>query len=89
MSCKVLYGDLSKSNNPEYNTSLYKLPTESDGTPITHAMTGGTPYIEGSVGVTNIFKFFRVDLVHRFTYLGSEYHNVSPWGIRARFRFDF
>ncbi|MDR3706449.1 MAG: DUF5686 family protein [Paludibacteraceae bacterium] len=86
MSCKVLYGDLSKNNNPEYNTSLYKLPTENDGTVITHPL-GGTPYIEGSVGITNIFKFFRVDLVRRFTYL--DYAHVSPWGIRARFRFDF
>jgi hypothetical protein len=45
------------------------------------------PYIEGSVGIANIFKLLRVDLVKRFTYLDNP--NVSEWGIRARFRLDF
>ena len=32
----------------------------------------GTPYVELGYGVENIFKFFRVDFVHRLTYLDNE-----------------
>jgi len=83
---KILYGDISKQNDPAYHTDLYRLPVSTDGTPITHTLSS-EPYIEGSVGIANIFKFFRVDLVKRFTYLNNP--NVSQLGIRARFRFDF
>ena len=37
--------------------------------------------------IENIFKFVRVDLVKRFTYL--DHPDVSQWGIRARVKFDF
>ncbi|MDR3652467.1 MAG: DUF5686 family protein [Paludibacter sp.] len=86
VTCKVLYGDVTDTNNPNKNADLFKLPIEPDGTPITY-MLGKTPYIEGSIGVGNIFKFFRVDLVRRFTYLNNPH--VSPYGLRMRFRFDF
>ena len=86
LTCKVLYGDLTKTNDPKNNDDLLRLPVEPDGTPITYTM-GRTPYIEGSIGIGNIFKFFRVDLVKRFTYLNNP--NVSEYGIRMRFRFDF
>ena len=43
--------------------------------------------MEASVGVANIFKLIRVDLVKRLSYL--DHPNVSQWGIRARFKFDF
>ncbi|MNY69475.1 hypothetical protein D3C86_2074210 [compost metagenome] len=58
----------------------------SDGLPITHTLNNG-PYIEGSVGVGNIFKVLRVDAVKRFSYLDNP--GVSDWGIRARVKFDF
>ncbi len=45
------------------------------------------PYIEGSVGIENIFKLVRVDLVRRFDYL--EHPNTPKWGIRARVVFTF
>lgn len=32
----------------------------------------GKPYVELGYGVENIFKFFRVDFVHRMTYLNNE-----------------
>ncbi|MDB5273219.1 MAG: carboxypeptidase-like regulatory protein [Chitinophagaceae bacterium] len=83
---KILYGDLSKQNDPAYHPDLYRLPVQFDGTKITHTLAQ-EPYIEGSVGIANIFKFFRIDLVKRFTYLYNP--NVSSLGIRARFRFDF
>ena len=86
VTCKVLYGDVTKTNDPATNGDLFRLPVEPDGTPITYTL-GKTPYIEGSIGIGNIFKFFRVDLVRRFTYLDNP--NVSKYGIRMRFRLDF
>lgn len=86
ITCKVLYGNLTKANDPSLQPDLFKLPVAVDGTPITYTL-GKIPYIEGSVGVGNIFKIFRVDLVRRFTYLNNP--NVSKYGIRMRFRLDF
>jgi len=83
---KVLYGSLSDSNNPNYENGLFKLPTDNEGNPITYTLEK-KPYIEASVGISNIFKFFRIDLVKRLTYL--DHPNVASTGIRARFKFDF
>jgi hypothetical protein len=66
--------------------TLFQFPVTSDGRPITYAL-GNTPYIEGSVGIENIFKLIRVDLVRRFNYLDNP--EVTKWGIRARLKFDF
>jgi len=38
------------------------------------------PYIEISYGLENIFKFLRIEAVHRLTYLDKE---MKPFGIRA------
>jgi hypothetical protein len=57
-----------------------------DGHPTTFTLEA-KPYLEGSVGICNLLKLFRVDIVKRFTYL--ENPSVSPWGLRARFKFDF
>ena len=85
-SLKAIYGGVSNQNNPALHPSLYQFPVASDGEPITYAL-GKTPYAEGSVGIENIFKFVRVDLVRRFTYL--DHPDIAKWGIRARIRFDF
>jgi hypothetical protein len=85
-SFKAIYGQLSDQNNPTLHPSLYQFPVTSTGQPITYSL-GNTPYIEGSVGVENIFKFIRVDLVHRFNYL--DHPDVSPTGVRVRLKFDF
>jgi hypothetical protein len=86
LTLKVLYGNVTKTNDPSQQADLFRLPIETNGTPITYTL-GRTPYIEGSMGVSNIFKFFRIDLVRRFTYLNNP--NVSEYGIRMRFKFDF
>lgn len=44
------------------------------------------PYAEASVGVENIFKFGRVDIVWRLTHLNP---NINPIGFRARLSFNF
>jgi hypothetical protein len=85
-SFKALWGGLSNENNPSLHPSLYQLPTDENGNPTTFAL-GKTPYIEGSVGIENIFKFVRVDLVRRFNYL--DHPDVAKWGIRTRVLFTF
>ncbi|HEY8784684.1 MAG TPA: DUF5686 family protein [Mucilaginibacter sp.] len=85
-SLKAIYGGVSNENNPSLHPSLYQFPVTGTGQPITYAL-GRTPYVEGSVGIENIFKFVRVDLVRRFTYL--DHPDVAKWGIRALVQFNF
>lgn len=86
MSFKALYGGLRNENNPEQNPDAMQFVRNQDGLPITYSLNDG-PYIEGSVGIGNIFKVLRVDAVKRFNYLNNP--EVSSWGIRARVKFDF
>ncbi len=85
VSVKVLYGGVRDENDPAKDPSLIKYPV-FEGTPTTFALNK-KPYIEGSVGIANIFKLIRVDLVKRFNYLENPY--VATLGVRARFKFDF
>jgi len=85
VSLKALWGGVRDENRPANDPSLIKFPV-FDGSPITFSLDK-KPYIEGSVGITNIFKLIRVDLVKRFNYLDNPF--VASLGIRARFKFDF
>ena len=85
LTMKVIYGGVRDGNNPDKNPNLIKFPT-ANGVTTTFALNK-KPYIEGSVGVGNIFKLIRVDLVRRFNY--KENPNITTWGVRARFKFDF
>ncbi|RZK81825.1 MAG: carboxypeptidase-like regulatory domain-containing protein [Pedobacter sp.] len=86
MSFKGLYGALRDENNPALNATAMQFVKNNEGISITNSLNGG-PYMEGSVGVGNIFKILRVDLVKRFSYLDNPV--VSEWGVRARVKFDF
>lgn len=83
---KILYGNVTRENDPMYHSDLFRFPLDVDGSPLSYTLEQ-KPYIEGSVGVANIFKVIRIDVVKRFTYLGHK--NVSEIGIRAKFKFDF
>jgi len=84
---KVLYGGVREENDPKKNSSTLKFPDDNSTLlPTTYTLTN-TPYAEVSVGVANIFKLFRVDLVKRLTYLNNP--DVSQWGVRTRVKFDF
>ncbi len=85
VSLKMLYGGVRDENNPVNDPSLIKYPT-FEGVPTTFSLNK-KPYVEGSVGIANIFKLIRVDLVKRFNYLDNPY--VASLGVRARFKFDF
>ena len=86
ISAKVLCGSLGDENRPEHNAGLLRFPTDAAGNVTTYTLSGG-PYIEGSIGIGNILKLFRVDLVRRFTYV--DHPNVTTLGVRARVKFDF
>ncbi len=83
---KGAWGGVSDLNNPYLHSNLFQFPVTSSGQPITYAL-GNTPYLEGSVGIENIFKLIRVDLVRRFNYL--DHPEVSKMGVRVRLKFDF
>lgn len=85
-TCKVLYGRISDQSKPEPGSGLYELPTLNDGRPLTYSLES-KPYIEASVGIGNIFKILRVDLVRRFTYL--EHPETAKFGLRVAALFQF
>jgi hypothetical protein len=85
-SVKSLWGGVRSENDPNAHTSLYEFPKDASGAPITYSL-GSKPYVEGSVGIENIFKVLRVDAVKRFNYL--DHPNIANWGIRVRFQFIF
>ena len=66
---------------------MFNFPKDKlTGLPSTFAFDKA-PYIEASVGIANIFKVVRIDVVKRLSYL--DHPNISTWGIRTRIRADF
>jgi hypothetical protein len=82
---RVLYGGVTDRNQPALQSDLFRFPTDISGKPLTFSLDS-KPYIEAGIGISNILKIFRVDLVKRFTYTGNP--NISNIGIRAQFRLD-
>jgi hypothetical protein len=83
---KTLYGGLRDENNPALHPSLLQFPVGTNGVPETYTLNRGA-YTEGSIGIGNIFKIFRVDVVERFDYL--DHPNTTRFGIRGSAIFDF
>ena len=86
ISVKGIYGAVSDKNNPNISLGLMNFPTDLTGSPSSFTLDD-KPYIEISAGIGNIFKFLRIDVVKRVTYLDNPV--VSEYGIRARIKFDF
>lgn len=85
-SFKALYGGISDKNRPENSPELYRFATDRQGVQTSFGLDK-VPYMEGSVGISNIFKILRIDYVRRFNYL--DHPHVPKWGIRARIHVDF
>lgn len=84
---KCLYGSLSDENMPSATNGLMALPHSKDGQALTYSLEK-KPYMETSLGIENIFKVLRIDLIQRLTYL--ENPNVSKnLAVRFRMKFDF
>jgi len=77
---KGVIGSLSDTNNPKFNPNSWEFPSVM--------MTEfNKPYVEGGVGVENIFKLLRIDAVWRFSYLDNP--NIQVFGIRAKLQLIF
>ncbi len=61
----VIFGGMRQSNR---DLIAQMTPTGDPTLPVGF-FTNGKPYVEVGYGVENIFKFFRVDFVHRISYL--------------------
>ncbi len=89
---KLTYGSLSDRNNPAINRELPVFSVDENGTPLTYNYDEGA-YMEGSIGISNIFKVLRIDLVKRFNYLDHpnvpELFGVKGLGLRARMKVEF
>lgn len=83
---KLLYGAVSSRNRPDDGSGLYRFPTLPDGTPITYTLER-KPYLEASIGISNIFKIIRIDYVRRFNYLNLP--GTTSHGIRAKLQVEF
>jgi hypothetical protein len=75
----------SLENNPALNPDQRKFPLDN-GVLSTYVL-GNQPYFEGGIGVYNILNLFRVDLIHRFTYLNHP--GIPTYVIRFSTRLDF
>lgn len=91
---KAIIGHLSDDNNPYLHDDLLRFPLNDEGMPITFLLNDRA-YVEASVGISNIFKILRIDLVQRLTYLDENKYEVKGlWGvnglgIRAKVTFNF
>ncbi|PSK89750.1 DUF5686 and carboxypeptidase-like regulatory domain-containing protein [Taibaiella chishuiensis] len=86
LSFKMLFGGVRDENMPR-NYNDIEFPRDvMQPRSFSHTLSQG-PYMEGSIGIANIFKLLRIDVVKRFNYL--DHPHVSSWGIRGRIKFTF
>lgn len=83
---KALWGGLDERNRPGPDRDLLLFPVNDAGETLTYFL-GKQPYVEAGIGVSNIFKFLRLDLIRRFSYL--DHPGISPLAIRAKFQMEF
>lgn len=74
VSMKTVVGNYNERNSSE----LILLP---------NTYTLSKPFVEGSIGIENIFKFLRVDALYRLSYLDNP--DIVKFGLRAKLQFDF
>lgn len=80
-TANVLYGSIRPDN-----LQLYPA-TDAAGLPVAPPFQslGKNPYVEIGYGIENIFKFIRIDAIHRLTYLNKP--GVRSFGIRVSTQF--
>jgi hypothetical protein len=83
---KALWGGLDAQNMPTVDNNLLRFPLDANGQKLTYTLEK-EPYMEASVGISNIFRFIRVDYVRRLNYLNHP--GVTDWGIRTRVKVEF
>lgn len=68
---KIIYGPLSRENDPAYHSELFIF--NNGISPL-----GNTPYAEFNIGLANIFNMLRVDYARRLTYTNSDNVEGNP-----------
>lgn len=92
---KGIYGGLDDANDPRLpeNGDLLQFNQNDQGQYITTTFDGGTPYIEYGVGIYNIFRFLRLDLINRVNYLDrpnvEQMFGIKGLGLRGRVKVEF
>jgi hypothetical protein len=74
---------MSESNRRKNAANLYENTTEEDAVRI--RIPNREPFMEASVGIENIFRFFRFDAIWRLNYNGDVPGN--RFGIRGSIHF--
>ena len=89
---KGIWGNLSDQNNPTINKNLIQFIKNANGQVETTTLKS-KPYMEASIGVLNIFKVGRIDLVKRLNYLDAPnvpvLFGAKGLGIRCMLSFEF
>lgn len=89
---KGVWGTLSDKNSPQKNPELIQFILDDEGKQQTFTLAN-KPYMEASIGVMNIFKFGRIDLMKRLTYLDNPnmpvLFGVKGLSIRGMVKFEF
>jgi len=89
---KAIYGRLTDSNNPEKHPEYIQFLNDEQDRRVTYTLQD-EPYIEAGIGVGNIFKVLRFDLVRRFNYLDNpevpSMFGVKGLGLRFRIKLEF
>lgn len=79
----IILGGMSSMNK-----ALIAERPDADGLTVGF-LSRGLPYVELGYGVENIFKFFRVDFIHRLSYLDEEKNpDVRRFGVLVSFQFN-
>ena len=97
LSFRATWGQLSEKNdgNPDHFASLSDIqapmlfPRVHPGDPSRTGYMGSLvkmPYMEAGLGVSNIFRFLRLDFFWRLTYRDDPARNFG-WNVGAEFRF--
>ena len=93
VSGKMLVGSVSEKNRNINDPELILKPDRYPGSPIILKSLESRPYVEGSVGIENIFNIMRIDLVKRFTLPEDEdvpqLFGVKGLGPRIAFKLKF
>ena len=80
-SANVIWGSLSQSN---IDLNAPVTPDGEETLPLGYF--DSRPYVEIGYGVENIFRFFRIDFIHRMSYL--ERPDVRGFAVMGSFQFS-
>ena len=97
VTASVAYGSFDDATNGIYhpvdNPKGILPATIPEGNAITTFKTldDGKPYVEVSYGIENIFQLFRIDAIHRLSYLNTDANGnkPTPFGVKVSAVFRF